>query len=141
MAILEPRVANVAGRHSGHAGNLGRHPAGIGGALLHAQQPVRSGPRRLERQLLLNLEIFGGGFELRGRQRRAMRSWRLQRGPRPRVHGPSSTDASAASPSPRPMNPKRSVVVALILMSCAEMPRSADRFAAMAARCAEMRGA
>src|ERR1700688_3464386 len=118
MTILEARVADVAGRGPGEGGNLDRHPAGIGGALLHAQQPVRPGARRLERQTLLDMKIFGRGFELRRRQRRTMRPRRVQCGPRPGAHGPNSTDASAANPSPRPMNPKRSVVVALILTSC-----------------------
>ena len=47
----------------------------------------------------------------------------------------------AASPSLRPMKPRRSVVVALMLISDAGTSRSAARFAAIAPRCAAMRGA
>src|ERR1039458_7440358 len=53
----------------------------------------------------------------------------------------SRTAADAARPSPRPTNPKRSVVVALMLMHPAAIPRSAARFSAIVARCAAIRGA
>src|SRR6202051_4890007 len=66
---------------------------------------------------------------------------RIQGGDLTLGQAPSRTAALAASPSPRPMKPNRSVVVALMLMSWTETRRSAARLSAIAARGLAMGGA
>src|ERR1700726_2649362 len=156
MAILEAGEAHVACRHLRLSRKLRRHPSCIRATLLDAHQPVRTAARRDEGELLLDPEIVGSRFEFGRRQRRAMCARRVEGGtvppfgvPAMHIHGgglarslpPSRTAALAASPSPRPMKPNRSVVVALMLMSWTETRRSAARFSAIAVRCLAMRGA
>src|SRR5688500_827319 len=58
-----------------------------------------------------------------------------------RIHQSTSTTAMAAMPSPRPMKPRRSVVVALTLIAAGAMARSAAMLPIMRLTCGAMRGA
>src|ERR1700743_713258 len=120
MAILEASVSHLRRGQSREPREFACAPMGVGPALLDAQQPVRTLARRSERELLFDAEVLGLGLDLGLGKQRAVGARRRERRSRPGVwgsHGASSNTAAwAASPSPRPTNPNRSVVVALTLM-------------------------
>src|SRR5690606_26467826 len=123
MAILDPGVAD---RRFGDARPLrdpARNEGGVERALLDRQQQVLAGAAGLERIDLLDDEVFRRLPDTRLQHRRAVRA--RQPG-RTVAHAATSRQAASATmPSPRPVKPSRSLVVALTPMSSTSTPRSA----------------
>src|SRR5690348_2067557 len=131
MAVLEAGIAHLAAWDARMACQLLRHPMGVGLTLLDREHDVGTFPIGRETQHFFHPEILRDGTDA-GRERgRTI-------GPGPvgkLVHqlSSSSTTACAARPSPLPMAPRPSWVVAFTLTRSARMPRSAAMLAHMAA--------
>ena len=113
LAVLESGIADIALRHAGGAGQTAGRLFGVQAALFHPQPEVftLTGERNI--QHLVDLEIFGRGFQHRPPAGLAMgaRAQQLKL-----VHErTSSATACTAMPSSRPVKPSFSVVVALTL--------------------------
>src|SRR5205085_5888273 len=108
------------------AGRQGR----VHDALSHRQPKVLATAGRLEAVDLIDAEVFGMDAETRLQHGLAMRARRQG------AHAfASSTTACAAMPSPRPVKPSFSVVVALTLTCARAAPRSAASAARIASTC------
>ncbi len=145
--VLESGEPHVGGRHPGQLRQPACHPFGIGARLAHPQESVVAFPVRLEAELLLDLEIPGLHPQPAPAQRCPVDPGQVLKGdadgrrreriPGPvgrfgRTHSDNSTTARAAIPSPRPVKPICSVVVALTFTRCESQPRSEARVSRMA---------
>src|SRR6185312_13709448 len=130
MPLLEAGIAHLASRDAGVARQLLRYPMGVGFALLYQQHHMGTFPVCLETQHLFHPEVFrhrtDAGSESHGTI-----------GPGPigqLIHQISSRSATAcaAMPSPRPIWPRPSLVVAFTLTCSRGMPRPLEMTTRMA---------
>src|SRR5690606_34715394 len=134
VPVLEAGVADRVRRHAGPARQLPRQPGSVGATFLDPEQQVFAFAARLEAKLLVHHEVFRSRAQQRAQHRRAECS----------VHAgrrSSSATAWAAMPSPRPVKPRRSLVVALTLTAPTPTSRSAATWVRIASRCGASLGA
>src|SRR5690606_37508955 len=121
MAVLEARVADRDLRDAGPARNFAGDEAGVHAALLDGQQQVLAVAAGLEAVQLLDPEVLRAAADARRHHRRAES---LHAAAHART---SRATAWAAIPSPRPVKPSFSLVVALTLTAS----RSTSQVSAM----------
>src|SRR5690606_4659430 len=131
VAILEARMAHVALLHPGPPGDAAHGVRGVHAALGDGQQQVFAAAIGLEGRQFGDPEILPADPVTALQDRRAMRTRQaaLANGTPPRV---SRHTAMAAMPSPRPVKPSFSLVVALTLTRPASTCRSAARVSLIA---------
>src|SRR5581483_7680029 len=131
----EAGIAHGVRADAGEPRQLARHPVGVRATLLDAHEHVLAGAVGREAQIFVDEEILGRRPQRSAKRRPAVRERQL--GGRVHAHSAfaSSTTASAAMPSPRPVKPRPSLVVALTLMLPASQFRSPARVARIAAAC------
>src|SRR5690606_12319733 len=118
VAVLEPGIADRHLRHPGPARDLPGDEAGVHAALLDGQEQVLAVAAGLVTVQFLDPEILRAGADPRRQHRRAEG---LHRRVRART---SSATACAAMPSPRPVKPSFSLVVALTLIASRSTPQA-----------------
>src|SRR5690606_548865 len=131
-------IAHRMTRHAGPLRQLLCDPGRVGAALLDLQEQLLALAAGLEAEVFVHLEILDLHTQLRGQHgitvgakiRRVVRGFGAHSPPRR-----SRTTACAAMPSPRPVKPSRSLVVALTLTAPTGMPRSSAMHSRMAMTC------
>src|SRR5690606_28566940 len=141
MAVLEPGVADPGLVDARPLREQPGHEGGVHPALLDRQQQVFPGAAGRERVDLVDAEVIGRRTETRRQHCRAMgvRPGRLA-GCGHAACACSRHTACAAMPSPRPVKPSVSVVVALTLITSSPTPSAAAMAARIAATCGPTRG-
>lgn len=137
MAVFEPSVANRRARRLHQGGQAAGDPFGVGPDLADAKQQVVTHAVRREPKTFLDLEVSMLDPETTAIERPTVRPRKGAKtgpgGSRPGAHrSVRSTAAEAAIPSPRPVKPISSMVVALTLTRLASQPRSSARVRDMA---------
>ncbi len=142
VTVFESRITHRRGGHAGKFRQLPGHPRGIAVALAHLQPGVLALAAGRRQRHFEDLKVFRRYPDAPAADRATPGRSLLQgnsgvvvdHGIQDAACSSSSTTASAAIPSPRPVKPRCSVVVALTLIR----PLSTCRSAAIAVRMASM---